>query len=736
MPIAITQEQRDLTDSVRDWALRAEPRVTLREHESGPRDGTELAAALAELGLFGIAVPESHGGAEGTLADLAAGIEQSAAALVPGAVLGTALAGIVLSEVADSQAAQQLVPDLVEGKAHATVALPGQAVDGEHATDELAGTWTAQGELQLRGTVRAVPDADEQSHLVLPVRVDGELWWCLLAPGRAGVTVTPGTPFDFSRAVADISLDDARVSGAVLLTGVEQQRVRDLALTLTCAEAAGVADECVRIASEHAKVREQFGRPVGQFQAVKHMCAEMLCRAELAGALAWDAARADGDPQQHSLAAATAAAYALDAAVDNAKDCIQVLGGIGFTWEHDAHLYLRRATALRARFGGSSRWRRTASAWARDGHRRTIEIDASQQGDSTANAQFADQARAVAEDIAALPESERRSRLVETGYLMPHWPKPYGVDATPAQQLAIDAALDEAGVTRPDMVIGTWAIPTILQHGTAEQQQRLVEPTLRGEVVWCQLFSEPGAGSDLASLRTSARRVDGGWVLSGQKVWTSLAETAHWAICLARTDQEASKHAGLTYFLVRMDAPGVTVRPLREITGRAVFNEVFLDETFVPDTDVVGEPGEGWRLARTTLANERVSLTSGSALGEGVERLISADGNGAPVDPDTLGGLVAQGSAASLLELRATLRRLAGHQPGAESSVSKLVGVRHRQQVAETSLDTLGTAASAVDEHTSAAQHEFLLSRCLSIAGGTTQVLLNVVGERLLGLPR
>src|SRR5699024_8119123 len=144
------------------------------------------------------------------------------------------------------------------------------------------------------------------------------------------------------------------------------------------------------------------------FQAVKHRCAEMLCRAELAGALAWDAARADGEPQQHSLAAATAAAYALDAAVDNAKDCIQVLGGIGFTWEHDAHLYLRRATALRARFGGSARWRRTASAWARAGHRRTIEIDASQQGDSAANAEFVEQARTVAGDIAAAAGHDRR----------------------------------------------------------------------------------------------------------------------------------------------------------------------------------------------------------------------------------------------------------------------------------------------------------------------------------------
>ncbi len=486
-------------------------------------------------------------------------------------------------------------------------------------------------------------------------------------------------------------------------------------------------------------MREQFGRPIGAFQAVKHLCADMLCRTEQATALAWDAARA-GD-----LSAAAAAAFAVDAAVENAKDCVQVLGGIGFTWEHDAHLYLRRALANRQLLGGTAHWRREVAARALAGVRRNLGIDVAtgvDDVDDTEAGETRAAAREFAASVAPLSSEDQRVRLADSGYLVPHWPRPYGLAASPRAQLVIDDELAKARIRRPDLVVGAWAVPTILTHGTEEQQKRFAGPTLRGELRWCQLFSEPGAGSDLAALRTKAARTDGGWVLNGQKVWTSEAVRADWGICLARTDPDAPKHGrkhdGITYFLVDMRSAGITLRPLREMTGEARFNEVFLDDVFVPDDCVVGEIGGGWRLARTTLANERVALGTGSALGDGVERLLALAADRALDDGvrERVGALVAQGLSVSLVDLRATLRRLDGRGPGPESSVCKLVGVRHRQDVAEAAVDLLGADGAAVDDTTRAAVHEFLVTRCLSIAGGTTQVLRNLIGERILGLPR
>jgi hypothetical protein len=306
----------------------------------------------------------------------------------------------------------------------------------------------------------------------------------------------------------------------------------------------------------------------------------------------------------------------------------------------------------------------------------------------------------------------------------------------------------------------------VVQHGSTAQQERLAGPTLRGEITWCQLFSEPGAGSDLASVQTRARRlardseagmvpgergwgtVAGGWRLTGQKVWTSLARDADWAICLARTDPAGPRHRGLTFFLVDMHSDGIEIRPLREITGRAVFNEVFLDEVFVPDDCVLGEPGDGWRIARSALATERVAMGRGSALGAEVEGLIArVRAAGLSTDPralEQLGALVADGLAGSVLDLRSALAQLRRAGPGQErpadagqlAAVRKLLGVAHRQSAAEAALALCGPEGAAADGAGSGPVHEFLLSRCLSIAGGTTQILLSVVAERVLGLPR
>jgi alkylation response protein AidB-like acyl-CoA dehydrogenase len=675
VPIAITEEQRAIQRSISDIAGRTDLVATVRALETGTGLWRRHWAELASIGLFSIALPEELGGAGCGLDDQCAALEQAAHALVPGPVLPTVLAGILLARQPDSPAAKELLPRIADGTATVGVGLGGDVLG-----------------------------ADRDAHLILPV---GDEWF-VVPPGHPDLEVSEVDRADFSVPAAGVRL--ARPPEECRLPGLSLEVVTELAAILAAAEAAGVARWCVRTASGHAGTREQFGRPIGSFQAVKHLCAEMLCRAELAAAVAWDAAR-----DQDRLAVAVAAAVGLDAAVDNAKDCVQVLGGIGFTWEHDAHLYLRRAVATRRWLGGTDRFRQRAAELALGGVRRTLTLEPS-------GAEPSDAVR----ELATLSEADQRKWLAESGYLMPHWPKPYGLDADPRTQLAIDAELALAGVRRPDLVIGAWAAPTIISHGTDEQRDRFVGPTLRGEIQWCQLFSEPEAGSDLASLRTKAIRADGGWLLSGQKVWTSRALQADWGICLARTDPAAPKHRGITYFLVDMRAPGIDIRPLREITGDARFNEVFLDDVFVPDDLVVGEVNDGWRLARTTLANERVAMSVGSSLGESLERLLARVGAADPVVRQRIGALVAQGHAVSVVDFRATLRRLAGQDPGAESSVRKLVGVRHRQDVAELGYELIGEDLL----------NEFLVTRCLSIAGGTTQVLLNVIGERILGLPR
>jgi alkylation response protein AidB-like acyl-CoA dehydrogenase len=285
--------------------------------------------------------------------------------------------------------------------------------------------------------------------------------------------------------------------------------------------------------------------------------------------------------------------------------------------------------------------------------------------------------------------------------------------------------------------VGAWVLPTLIAHGTPDQQERFIPPTLRGELTWCQMFSEPGAGSDLAALSTRAERVDGGWSLTGQKVWTTMAHLADWGLCLARTDPDAPKHLGITCFLVDMTAPGLDVRPLRELTGAAMFNEVFLDGVVVPDDLVVGEPGDGWEAARTTLANERVSMGAGSSFGPGVEALLGSAVDGAdPLVVDRVGHLLAESHALAALGWRSTLRALAGAGPGPEASVRKLLGVEHEQAVQELGMALLGPLG-AVDEGAGAAWiGGYLGNRCLSIAGGTSEIQRNVIAERLLGLPK
>ena len=697
----ITDEQFAARELVRSWAAASGAVAAAREVEHGDPDAWRAVyAGLAELGIFGVAVAEEHGGAGGTVEDLCAMVDEAAAAMAPGPVATTALATLVVTDAGLLQA-------LASGERTAGVSLTADlTLDGD----------------RVSGTAAYVLGADAAGLLLLPAG-DAVV---LVDAGGDGVTVELLKATDFSRPLARVVLESAPAE----VLPVTRQRFEDLAATVLAAETAGLARWMLDTATEYAKVREQFGKPIGSFQAIKHMCAEMLLRAEQVSVTAADAARAAGesDDRQLAVAAAVAAAAGIEAVKGNAKDCIQVLGGIGITWEHDAHLYLRRAYGISQFLGGRPHWLRRVAALTQQGIRRELQIDL----DSVAH--LRSEISAAVADVAALPAEKRQAALAEAGLLAPHWPKPYGRQAAPAEQLLIDQELAAAGVERPDLVIGWWAAPTILEHGTGEQIERFVPPTLSGELTWCQLFSEPGAGSDLAALRTKAVRTEGGWKLTGQKVWTSSAHKAQWGVCLARTDPDAPKHKGITYFLIDMGTPGIVIRPLREITGDELFNEVFFDDVFVPDAMVVGEVNDGWRLARTTLANERVAMAAGTALGNPMEELLRAVAEREPdaAEQDRLGGLIITAQVGALLDQRIAQLAVGGQDPGAESSARKLIGVRYRQGLAEFRME-LAEGAGVVENRE---VHDFLNTRCLTIAGGTEQILLTLAGERLLGLPR
>lgn len=373
---------------------------------------------------------------------------------------------------------------------------------------------------------------------------------------------------------------------------------------------------------------------------------------------------------------------------------------------------------------------------------------------------------AVRSWIAQHPSPSGR-QLAQAGFVAPHWPRPYGLEADPVHQLIIDDELARAGIRRPANPIGIgWAGPTILYAGSEEQKETYLLRLLSGEDFWCQLFSEPGSGSDLASLATSAVRDGDEFVVNGQKIWTSGAQYARYGILIARTDPDAPKHKGISYFICPMDLPGIEIRPIKEMTGGSTFNEVFFTDVRLPVTNLVGEINEGWRLAKVTLGNERVSLSTGGVLwGSGptaLEMLDAVRASGPVSDPvmrQRLAGVYTEHVLLDLIRMRTLSARLRGEQPGPEASIRKILADEHGQNVMEIVRDLLGVRAIAHERDGEGAdkgnasglgggggvglrplEHPgwldgYLFARSLTIGGGTGEVQRNIVAERVLGLP-
>jgi len=712
MSIAITDDHQALAGTVADLLERRGSRAAARDLleadvESLPAFWTDM----AELGWLGLAVPEEFGGSGFGLPELTVVIEELGRALAPGPFVPTVIASSVLASAAANGIREKLLPGLADGSLVGAVAL-GDSIEvrngAAHGTAAVVSGGLADVLLVAAGADVAVVDC-----------------------AGSGVDVEVPRNLDPSRRFARVTLDGAPVE---IVPGAGRT-LTDVARLLFAAEAVGIARECTDQAAAYAKERIQFGRPIAMFQAVKHHCANMLVASELATAMVWDAARAAADGgDQFTYTAAMAASLAIPAAEWNAQLNIQVHGGIGFTWEHDAHLYLRRATTIESAIDHEAA-AIEATDCVRRGVARVRTVDLPPEAEP-----MRDAVREFAASVAGLDEAATRTALIESGYVQPHWPEPWGRGAGAVEQLVIEQEFAAAGVKRPAYGITGWVILTLVQHATDDQVARWVRQALDQEVIWCQLFSEPDAGSDAAGITTKGTRVDGGWLVTGQKVWTSGAHVSRYGFATVRTDPDAKKHEGITTMVIDMHADGVEVRPLRMTTGDSEFNEVFFNDVFVPDDDVVGPVDGGWTVARATLGNESVSIGGGQGgMSMPVEMFVP------PFDahPERLSGgagrlgrHIARSQAMEVLNLRSAHRAVAGGGPGPEGNVTKLVLSENGHEAAAILAAVGGPETAFFDGATAMTGYLVLMHRAMSIAGGTSEIKRNQIGERILGLPR
>ena len=711
MPLAITEDHRALAEvaaaMVAGRAGTAGARRILLDRDKSDRwwstDG--LWKEMVSTGWLGLHLDERFGGQGYGLPELTIVLEQLGRAAVGGPFLPTVAVSAMIAEAGTDEQRQRWLPRLVSGDLVAGIATNGDAVVDDSTV-----------------SAAKVPALAEAAADVFLLAAGNDV--VLVQAGDGVSTRTIDSVDQLLAPVIVVSLASAQV--AEVFPGGAGVAARILRL-LAAAEAVGGLSACTEMATAYAASREQFGRPIGSFQAVKHHCANMLVDTELAIAATWDAARACG--AEAELAATMAAGHALTAYQRVALQNVQVHGGIGYTWEHDAHLYIRRATVLQAFAGDQDALRDKVTALQSNGVRRRHSVDLPEGAE-----QYRQAALDFRSKVEAAEADERQKLWARSGYLQPHWPTPYGRAADSIEQLIIEDAL--RGLDKPSLGLGEWVVPTLLQHGSSEQIDRLIWPSLEGELRWCQLFSEPGAGSDAAAVATKARRVEHGWVVTGQKVWTSDAVNCQRGLATVRTDPNVRKHKGITAMIIDLTDPAVQIRPLTEITGETLFNEVFFDDVFVPDRDVVGAVNNGWTVAMAAFGNERVSIGGGSVTMT-ADALIDLLARHRPDDTGLardVGALLIEAYTLATLNLRQAARAVFDGGPGIEGNIAKLFGAEHAQRVAELGL-RIADRAILVGEEPEVV-HDYLFSRCLTIAGGTSEIVRNLIAERILGLPR
>lgn len=689
----------------------------------------------ADIGVAGFCLPDEAGGVEAGLGDL----------LVLHEELGYALAGadLVAHHVAVSVLRSGWQNDdlatLADGTVRATIHLPAnENTPLVRATVE-GGDWRLEGGIE---DFVSAPGADVV--VVLAHDTEGQAAWYSVTPAL-GTSVRELRSLDLTRRVGRVEFDGATASRITMADpALCLDEARRMRAYLAAGEALGGARRCLELAVEHATQRRQFGRPIGSFQAVKHLLADGLVRLEQALATLAAVAR-DGLDARLPLPAAQR--LSLDAHVQAAQELIQTLGGLGFTWEHEAHLHLRRAAATRNLCPALpvDRAAQPSPTWGTDKFSRKVRAWFEANGRNTSQLRPAE--RRMDHHRIGLAR-QHQAELAGAGLAGLTWPTAFGGQGLGPRQVYDFTRAAQGYDTYTDVTTISLGIaaPLLLDFGTSEQQKAYLPGLLRLDALWCQLFSEPESGSDLAGVQTRARRDGDHFVIDGQKVWTTNADAAQYGLLLARTDPQAPKHQGLTMFVLDMAAPGVEVRPIKQITGEHEFCEVFLDDVRIPTDRVLGEVGGGWQAALATLTYERITLGSGTykEMADGCYdtlRLAAARAGKEddPVVLATLDDIRVHEVALDELTGRIALEVAEGRDPGAAASICKLLTASLTKRAADLRLRLGGPAAVAWSPEEPDADDVafcYLYAPSTTIAGGTDHIQRTIIGEQLLGLPR
>lgn len=739
----MTPEQEDIVRSLK--RLVPDRTAARSTAEGAPAVDRELWRKLAELGLTAISVPAALGGSGGSLEDETIVAASLAEMVAPVPTATAFVAGHILA-AGEGPAASALTQALAEGSRIIVACLsasaglpPGLAIHGTNGSARLSGV--------------ACDVIDGAGADVLLVPVDGK-WWAVETDDPA-VERSELKCLDSTRALSTITFRDAP---AQVVSSFSPENALLLAWTLLAAESSGVAAAALEMSTKYAAERRQFGQPIGRFQAIKHKLSDGLITVEGARSAVMAAVTSQRNGVLEMRAARLAKSVATAAGTAVAHEAVQIHGAIGNTWEHDLHLLLRRAKFCQLALGSS------------DSHLDRLAADLMESPPERARARsnVSNDLRLEPEDRVFLEElqawldenatperlrevmaggiparQEWQGTMADAGWVGIHWPKAHkGRGASFVQQVLYHSELAARGL--PPLV-GNRGLsqvgPTLIAHGTEDQRARFLEATRRADILWATGFSEPGSGSDLASLRTRGVVEGDEIVINGQKTWTTSAHFSDYLYTLVRTGPLVPKHGGISCVLVPLRSPGVTIRPIRRMSGPAEFNEVFLDDVRVPLENVVGQINRGWQVTKTTLSHEHMTNFLGSQLRQSyfVEGLVRRLANRERESGDVDGALRRRAAQAwcnthllRLHGLRNITKVVEGQDPGAEGSIMKLFGQEEERRIYELAVDLQG-AAGLYDER---ATRNYLGARAATVGGGTSEVHRNKIAERVLGMPR